>query len=451
MGNLKRQQFIKKENLNNNYYLQSILQEAYSLKILTESQLEDIQLQSLELLSKQIKRYTSGDSSSIRTETAQNILQSISYTVGIYLKNLNNIDICIDNIKQESLDNLYKQGKLLIIKQIDESKKLFYLIQKNCIATNNIAYNDTIKNGISYFFENYDLDFFAHDTPASIDYPLSNDKMDLVGIEYIYSFLQKLFWENKFCNNFKESYIHKVLLGFNNNYPDLLINIFELIFTNVLGCILLEKDIFQLNIETWERQFLKQKLSSFSKKTLIIKLDDTLNQIYTNLNITDKLMQKYMATSLKKISKVLMNNLDNNQLKSIFITFKEDDLHKPYLFNDGPILDDELFRIIANEISECRYVSDKIAIIQKEIHSIIDLIDILEGSCIFEYEFFDIFHSFEDTYLSLLIKDIPINTTDIDCFEYEKQWQSKLKEYLNQLDSNRKDSIIELSKIISLK
>ncbi|MFZ7119852.1 MAG: DUF6179 domain-containing protein [Eubacteriaceae bacterium] len=451
MGNLKKQQFIKEENLNNNYYFQSILQEAFNHKILNEYELENIQLQSLDLLSKQIKRYTSGDSTSIRTETAQNILQSISYTISIYLKNLNNLDICIDNIKQESLENLYKKGKLIIIKQIDKSKKLYYLIQKNSIATNNIAYNDTIEKGISFFFENYDLDFFAHDTPASIDYPLSNDKIDLVGIEYIYSFLQNLFWENKFCINFKESYIHKILLGFNNNYPDLLINIFDLVFTNALGCILLEKDVFELNIEPWERKFLKQKLSSFSKKTLIIKLDDALNQIYNNCNITNKFMQEYISTSFKKISNVLKNNLNNTQLESIFVTFKEDDIYEPYLFNDGPILDDELFRSIANEIRECRYVSDKIAIIQNEIHSIIDLIDILEGSCICEHEYFDIFYSFEDTYLSLLIKDIPINTKDIDCFENEKQWQSKLKEYFNLLDSKRKNSIIELSKIISLK
>ena len=39
---------------------------------------------------------------------------------------------------------------------------------------------------------------------------------------------------------------------------------------------------------------------------------------------------------------------------------------------------------IADEIRVCRYVSDKIAIIQRELHSIIDLIDILEGDCILD-------------------------------------------------------------------
>ncbi len=36
---------------------------------------------------------------------------------------------------------------------------------------------------------------------------------------------------------------------------------------------------------------------------------------------------------------------------------------------------------IANEIKECWFVTDKISIIHKDIHSISDLVDILEADC----------------------------------------------------------------------
>lgn len=58
----------------------------------------------------------------------------------------------------------------------------------------------------------------------------------------------------------------------------------------------------------------------------------------------------------------------------------EDHTQPVFQFEDGEKLDDESFRTIADEIRECRYVSDKISIIQRDIHSITDLVDILEGS-----------------------------------------------------------------------
>ncbi|MBU3183058.1 DUF6179 domain-containing protein [Clostridium psychrophilum] len=85
MNSIEKQYLIKKEKLNQKCYLQSILEEAYRLKLLTDSELENIQMQSIQLLAKQTERYTSGDSSSVKVETAESILQSIFYGIGVYL------------------------------------------------------------------------------------------------------------------------------------------------------------------------------------------------------------------------------------------------------------------------------------------------------------------------------------------------------------------------------
>ena len=52
------------------------------------------------------------------------------------------------------------------------------------IKTENYAYNDTVGYGIPLFFKEYKSEFEAHNTPGSIDYPLFQDKMELVGVEY---------------------------------------------------------------------------------------------------------------------------------------------------------------------------------------------------------------------------------------------------------------------------
>ena len=450
MNNLEKQPLIKSENLNQAHYLQSILQEASRLNILSDSELENIQLQSLQLLARQTDRYTGGESSSVKVETAQSLLQSVFYTVGIYLKSLPDPDMSVAELKQKPLLELYRQGRKLTEVQLDNAKGLFNIIQDDCLVTDNYAYNDTIQNGISGFFSAYDADFAAHETPASIDYPLSNDQMDLVGIEYIYSYLQKLFWENQFCKNFTGHDINCLLRGYDDHYQDLLINIFGLVLTNAVGYVLADKKCLRLNIEPEDRFYLHQKMAHLSLEKLDEMLQDASAQICKELNITVKLLQEHIAAAVINLSANLKNALEKNRLETVFVTLKEDHPKQIIQYEDGGKMDDELFRSIAEEIRQCRYVSDKIVIIQREIHSIIDLTDILEGSCIFDDEFSEVFQSLGDMELALLLKIMPTHVIDADHHftENEKDWHKRLNCFFNEIDTARREGIRELSEKI---
>ncbi|MFT5872187.1 MAG: hypothetical protein ACI8WT_001117 [Clostridium sp.] len=454
MNNIEKQHLIKRENLNDTYYFQSILQEAYALKLLTDSQLESIQLQSMQLLMKQTEKYTGGESSSVKVETAQSIMQSIFYSIGIYLKSFEDIDMSIEELKQKPLLEMLRHGKKLIVIQLDNARKIFYEISSDSIVTDNCAYNDTMPSGIQVFFSSYDVEFAAHDTPASIDYPLSNDKMELVGIDYIYSYLIKLSLENKFCKNFNEYDIQCLLRGYDNHYKELLINIFGLLVTNLIGSLLVNENMLQLNIKPLDRQCLQRKLCDLSQSKLDTMLKDASTQLCEQLNISDALLQKHIEATVFDLSTRLKNALENNRLESIFVTLKEDYAKPDFQFEDGIKMDDELFRNVMDEIKECRYVSDKIAIIQRKIHSSVDLIDILEGYCIFDNEFSEIFKSLGDMELALLLKKLPTYTIDSSFHftENEKEWHIRLSCFLEGIDLIRQKSIRELSeKINSMK
>jgi hypothetical protein len=204
VNKLETQALLKRAHLKADTYFTSLLQEAYRVNLLSEPELNRIQAEALSLLARQVDAFTGGRSSSVKVETAANIWESVFYTIGFYLKSFSDLNLALKIIKENSLLQLYKRGRKLVEIQFYKAKQLFTTIQGNCPVINNYAYNATIEKGIPLFFATYDLNFAAHETPGSIDYPVSNDQMELVGIEYISGYLKKLFWENRFCQKFSK-------------------------------------------------------------------------------------------------------------------------------------------------------------------------------------------------------------------------------------------------------
>jgi len=450
MNSLDKQHLIKRESLSKNQYFQSMVQEAHRLKLLSDAELEDIQIRSVRLLARQTERYTSGDSSSVRVEIAQSIFQSTLYTIGIYLKSLPDIDMSLSEIKQTPLYELHNKGRKLIEKKINIAKHMLYLVQNGRIKTDNIAYNDTVQKALSDFFSSYDPDFAAHDTPCSIDYPLNIDKMELAGIEYIYDYLQKLYWENKFCKKFSSHDISCVLRGYDEKYPDLLVNIYRLVFTNALGCTLLSKNTGELKIDSTDRRYIQEKFEKLSQDQFYKVLESASIKLCKQLEFSNDFFKEYIYQTIKEICDSLKKALKNKQLQLVFINSKEKDIKPIVHFMDGDKMDDELFRKLTNEIRECRFATDKILIIQRDIHSISDLVDVLEAECLFGNEFLELFESLEDNELAMLFSLLPINKVDSNYEESEKKWHVKLDNYLREIEVTRKSNIVKMAEKIEM-
>ena len=99
MQSIAKLNSIKPEALDKKHYLSSFLREAYRQGLLNDVELEGIQMQILHLLARQTERYTGGESSSVRVETAQGLLLSIFYSIGLYLKSLPDTDTVIEVLK----------------------------------------------------------------------------------------------------------------------------------------------------------------------------------------------------------------------------------------------------------------------------------------------------------------------------------------------------------------
>ncbi len=232
--------------------------------------MEAIQFQLLGVLADQFNRWTGGPSSSVPADTGQRIQQSMIYTIGCHLKGTPDPEYALEELKSSTMEDLFLKGKQRLKKLRTEARKLLQIVQENRLDTDILAYNDTLTSGLPLFFSAYDMDYEAHGTPASIDYPLGNDKMSLTGIEYVHEYLQKLRLENEFCGYFSREEINGLLRGYDRQYRELLFNVYDLVFTNAVGCLLLCRNERKLNLSIFDRRYLQQELSSLSTISLTV-------------------------------------------------------------------------------------------------------------------------------------------------------------------------------------
>lgn len=426
--------FREARSLNAAGYFEFLIKEGARLSLITAGQLESLQYQLIALLAEQFNRWTGGQSSSVSVETGQRIQQSIFYTIGCYLKSLPDGERAFAELKDTSLQDLFLKGKQRIGVTRKEAEAMLRSLQENRFSTDLRAYNDTLTTGLPMFFSSYDTDYGAHETPASVDYPLGNDKMNLAGIEYIYDYLRKLQLENKFCAYFPNDAVHCLMRSYDHQYKELLFNVYDLVLTNAAGRLLLGRDDMELRISDWDRQYLQRALSPLPEEQIGQRVDQAIGRLCEMLSISDDRLLDYIRSSSTNLKFRLEHGLETDSLERLFLSPEEEPQEPAILFEDKKKLDDDSFRSLADEIRECRLVSDKIALLSRASTGIEDLIDLLEGDCFFGEEYYDVFASLEDIQLTLLSKGLPLDPASADFLEKEsrQEWQSRLHSFLMQ-------------------
>lgn len=137
-----------------------------------------------QLLAKQTERYTMGDSTSVPTETAQELLASICYTLQFEMAQSGRTP---RELLKSDLYAAFQDGQAHLRAKVAGTKRLWELA---CTQTQ--ADVDTLK-WIGCFFKKYDLYFFAHRTPWDMGYPLQPRVAEqLKGISYVESYLREM-------------------------------------------------------------------------------------------------------------------------------------------------------------------------------------------------------------------------------------------------------------------
>lgn len=439
MTNIEKYSNIKKEMLCNEFYFQSLLQEAYNQAELSDSEMEYIQTQCITLLAKNTDRYNNGESSSVKIEVAETIMESNFYTIGIYLKSLPDIASALNTVKNDPISKLYQQGHRIINAKLNVAKHLYQLVCRTKLQSPNYTYNATIDEGIKSFFKQYNADYGAHETSTSIDYQLMNPVTDLAGVEYIIQYLKNLYMENSFCSKFDAAIIHEVMCGYDKGYKDLLVNIFGQVLQNALGCRILGKDILSLNILPVDIHQLKNIFINETNESIFLLLQQSAETVMKTLNIKSMSLNTYICASLPEIASRIQSAINTDTLQTIFLTRQSFKANQVIKYSMGNKMDDEAYRSIVNEVFACRYLEDKVQIIKTHIKTLADMEDIILDAELNEAEAFAIFKLLDDIEIAILVKRHPYHR-DADAIEFsdaEIRLQQYLEKYLHGMPEDR--------------
>jgi hypothetical protein len=198
------------------------------------------------LLAEQTRRYLSGTSTSIAVDTARELFQSLLYTLRLVFKETGRP---LSSIASEDLPTLLRQGQRLLREKVQNARLLWRQACLTSSSINHLYYHETLEE-IRQFFRRYDLYYFAHQIPCSIDYPLCVPvSEDEPGISYIERWLQKIILENQMLRCFPSENVKRLLIRINPDYQDEPLNLCEPPLVNAIGLALLGRPAFALEIQ----------------------------------------------------------------------------------------------------------------------------------------------------------------------------------------------------------
>ncbi len=448
-NSLEINHFIDRALLREDNYFLSLLEQAYNKELLSDKDIERIQYECLALLAEKTERYNSGDSSSIQIEKAKEILNSVLYTIGICLKSFPNPDDAVTELQKMPLKELYQNGRKKIDRLLTATKSVHSKLLSKLFVTPNAFYSSTIKDGVYGFFKSYYPDFFAHETNFSASYPLFNAIQDFRGIEFIKFYVQGAFYENQFMSFFSPEDIHHLLCGYEENYRELQLNLYEPVLITALGCIIAETDLMHLDITEHGVNCLSGK---FMQKTEA-EITEIISNASVNLNEKLKLSQglfQYIQSSLPKVIRKISAAVSENTLNRLFIlpVYPED---KPKLIiSYGTRMDDEVYRNVLDEIIMCDALQDKVSVIKKHIHSFADLEDVLLDAEMTPVELRGVLSELSLPEIAALSKKycLQFEIDVINLREQERVLRESLQKYISDLPPEQQTMIKQVETVL---
>ncbi|MDP4176971.1 MAG: DUF6179 domain-containing protein [Bacillota bacterium] len=448
-NNIDKKIYIKTENLNIYQYTNSLLEEAFKAGMINKSFITAFQSQVIFILKDLIKRYTKNESTSVSVETAESLLNSLYYSIDAYTSSLKDPESCIELLKVKSLQEIYNSGIEIVSEAVIETMMLLNEVKENKLDIQNEVYNDTIEKGIPKFFKSYNLVFNAQNGDCDIDYPLLFDDMKLRGIFYIKEYLEKLKMENEFCSYFNKIDIQRLFIDHASVYKidsvKFPINIFEIVLTNNIFSVLSGNEPSIIILSKLQGTMIINNLKSMDSIEINMLISEAAKKIIKYFNEENTTLSEYIKNYINILVSRISTAAKNNNLSNIVITSSKDDPQtEGTTFYNVPKMKDEDFRTMIQELMECENIEGKITIINENIKSLEDFIDMLKSNCLFNEEMKTIFSTLSVPELSVLenlvfseeLRNGELAPNNLNADAKEEEWQKQFTEFIKELKKN---------------
>ncbi len=271
----------------------------------------------LYFLAFQTERYTAGDSSSVRVETARELLKSICFCLGVLAEQP---DERWESLLKLDLRAEFEKGQHEIEKKIAWGQSIWEGI---CLSMPELT-NDYLAytlQSIPVFWKQYDYRFFAHEIPCDIDYPLAVPVPDnFHGVDYVNCYLERLLIEMRFLCTCKPENETDVLKLYCRDYKGTFINLFEPIFTNALGLALVGRNGKRLILGNDDLNVLYQLFENNPRQQIEKKLCNAAQKLLDDCGMHHKSCLEYAVTYCKQLAVRIERVKDCGGLGGIFLT-----------------------------------------------------------------------------------------------------------------------------------
>ena len=445
---------------NNETNLFHILHNALLQNKITQNRYEQLLKQSEILFNKLMKQLNHNGSSSLSQTSFKRIWQTIDYLfcLGYALKH-NNAQL----LNAYTIDNFFNDGEKQSICDYDKIKQLYKEIQKEKLPFENERFHNIIEEQIPEYIkllESPNAIFHYCHCSYDLDYPLIDglalyhNMYEKKGAQLVRYYVERFYIEYKFCFLFK-----KQLPSFFEEYEKckgislhtISINLLEILCVQMYINICLNKSI-QLSLT-------KEQLYRFKKQYQQIPITQILEDCFTHLS---QYLNASLLAYLKTYEAILYEAFHRIILCNHDIAVYEFIDPLCQTLNLIPASSNIQFVYALNEIQNKKDIKEKIDYIKKHVHTIYDVLDLLDSNIFYEKEYIYYFSQLttqEIATIILVLNPTPyafhqevsiLKILDSDVFE-EFTWLSYFCEYIETLPIEEHNQIHSFLKHTKLK
>ena len=266
------------------------------------------------IVGKLAEKYTSHASTSITYEKAEQLMGAVLYCIHELWESSGNAPSLN---KKLSAQRAYEMGAAYVREKTGKALDLYNRILPEFCHYENKCLYDTFVKGIPEFFKWYDIQFEPQNTILTLDYPLLKDISEYTGIDKIFEFIKSIGLEQKFLKLFPAGYVINILSKDNRNWQESMDNICEIVFTHVIGHIMLGKSLTVIELKETDYFYMQEMFEQIALEDIKKHLEVTLEIYIKNYYENDRELLNYLSGAISGIVVRLKNAADNKVLGNI--------------------------------------------------------------------------------------------------------------------------------------
>lgn len=269
------------------------------------------------LLAKRVRYDTMGDSSSVPVERAEALLESVCYTLRVYLED-NGLDSRA--LALDTLDAIYDSALACIERRLERARAMQQLVAQYAPPVASRSWRDTVR-GTEAFFHRYDYRVLAQDVPCDIDYQLCLPASPaLVGERYVSEYLRRWLCEIAVMRRLDATLMARLLHRFSPDPEGLLINLYEPVMVNAVGAALAGCSVRALDVPPEARERVAATFGGLGMDALRGCISEAARTALDQIGASDETARRYFTASALSLAPRVRAALGGDGLKHVFVS-----------------------------------------------------------------------------------------------------------------------------------